>query len=235
MERYRDGEWRATVFRDMVLADIRRLASVRPVRVLDIGCGKGFDDSPQLQAELAAACDRYDGVEPDTEIVPSPVVREAYRCGFEEAPIEPGSIDVACSVMVLEHLERPAVFWDKLREVLADGGVFWGFTIDARHPFAHASTLMKRLGVKEWYLNRLHGTTDDGRYENYPVHYRSNRPRDVHRLAAGFASVECVNFHRMGQLDYYLPRGLRWAGRLADRMVVASGAPGNIMAVRAEK
>ncbi|MGL4513322.1 MAG: class I SAM-dependent methyltransferase [Lacipirellulaceae bacterium] len=235
VERYRAGEWRAPVFRDMVLADVLRLRDRSPVRMLDIGCGRGFDDSPELQRELASHCAAYDGVEPDAQMPLSEVFRNAHRTLFEQARIDPDSYDVACSVMVLEHLETPQAFWDKLHAVLAPGGVFWGFTIDARHQFARVSALMKRTGIKEWYLNRVVGGTDEGRYENYPVHYRSNRPLELKTLARRFSSVECVNFHRVGQLDYYLPRPLRWAGRLADRGIAAGGLPGCIMAVRVVK
>ena len=41
--RYRKGEWRSTIFRDMILTEAR--AQQPFPTFLDIGCGTGFDDS----------------------------------------------------------------------------------------------------------------------------------------------------------------------------------------------
>jgi hypothetical protein len=49
-ERFQTGEWRGYIFRDLILSEIQRYASPT---VLDIGCGRGFDDSQELQRELA--------------------------------------------------------------------------------------------------------------------------------------------------------------------------------------
>lgn len=235
VERYRRGEWRAPVFCDMILADMRRLAPPRSLTLLDIGCGRGFDDDMPLQAKLAAEAGRYVGVEPDGGIEPNPIFQSLHHCLFEEAPIEPSSIDVAFAVMVLEHLESPDRFWSRLHEALRDGAVFWGFTIDSRHWFSKASSLTGRLGIKDWYLNRLHGKKGEERYENYPVYYRCNTPEQVERSAVGFRSMTFLNFHRVGQLDYYIPGPLRWIGRRLDRVVLDRGLPGSVMAVRVVK
>lgn len=235
LERYQAGEWRASIFCDMILRDMGELGASRSLTLLDIGCGKGFDDDRRLQARIAAESGRYLGVEPDANIAAGDVFQHLYHCRFEEASIEPSTVDVAFAVMVLEHLESPEEFWSRLHNVLRDGGVFWGFTIDSRHWFAKMSTLMKTLGLKEWYLNRLHGMRGQGRYENYPVHYRSNTPDQIQRWTRDFRSSTILNFHRIGQLDYYLPKSLRWLGRRLDRYLLRRGLPGSIMAVRVVK
>jgi len=230
------GEWRAPIFRDMVLADLRRLGREgRGPTVLDIGCGRGFDDEPGLQRSLAVESGAYLGVEPDAGIGPDPAIDRLFACPFEEAPIEPGSVDLAFCVMVLEHLERPEAFWAKLREVLRDGGVFWGFTIDSRHWFARASALLKRLSVKDHYLSALHRGGDVEPYENYPVFYRSNTPEAVARLAADFRLVRAENLHGPGQLDYYLPAPLRPIARWVEGLRRRRGRPGTLLAIRAVK
>ncbi|MDX2036627.1 MAG: class I SAM-dependent methyltransferase [Isosphaeraceae bacterium] len=235
LERYRAGEWRAPIFHDMVASDLRRLAAEREVTLLDIGCGRGFDDEPKFQTQLAPFAKRYIGVEPDAEMAANPVITEVHHTIYEDAPLAPGSIDLAYSVMVLEHVAAPEVFWNKLHGDLSDGGVFWGFTIDARNLFAHLSMLTKTLRIKDWYLDRLHGSKGEERYENYPVHYRSNRPKEIERHAAAFRSLSLVNFHRVGQLDFYLPAPLRPIGRGIDRFIQWRKLPGSIMAIRAEK
>lgn len=235
VERYQRGEWRAPLFTDIILAEMRRLGPCGSLTTLDIGCGKGFDDDTRLQAKIAAESGRYLGVEPDQSIAPNPIFQHLYHCRFEEAPIEPGSVDIAFAVMVLEHLEFPDRFWSQLHNVLRHGGVFWGFTMDSRHWFSKASSLTKRLGIKDWYLNWLHGRKGDERYENYPVYYRCNTPEQIRRLTHAFRSRICLNFNRIGQLDYYFPRSLRWMGRRVDQYLLSRKLPGHIMVVRVEK
>src|SRR5690349_9389236 len=111
LERYRTATWRGPIWRDMVLKAIAD-APARP-RVLDIGCGLGFDDDLRLQTSIAAAAGSYVGVEPAPEIPLAPYFEEAHRCYFEDAPLAPNSFHVAFAVMVLEHLPDPARFWSK--------------------------------------------------------------------------------------------------------------------------
>jgi SAM-dependent methyltransferase len=232
-DRYQQGEWRAPVFRDMVLDDLQAQGG-RPT-VLDIGCGGGFDGSGPLQRTIADAAGAYIGVEPDPVVTLDDRFTEVHRCLFEDAPLRPGSVDLAFAVMVLEHLAEPERFWAKLQEVLAPGGVFWGFTMDARHWFASASRWFDRLRVKDLYLTWLRGRRGVERYANYPVHYRANRPEQLAAQLEGFGSVECVGFARPGQLDYYLPRLLRPTFAWLDRRAIARGRPGTLLAVRATK
>ena len=168
--RFRNGEWRARVFRDLVLGSILdRTEEGEPVVALDIGCGRGIEDSTSLQASLAEAADRLVGVEPD-EGMEAPACFEAvHRTILEEAPIPAASIHVAYSYFVLEHVESPESFFRALHDVLVPGGVFWGCTMDRRHPFSAASTLLENLGWKDRYLDRLQGTKGEERYENYPT------------------------------------------------------------------
>ncbi|CAN0488568.1 unnamed protein product, partial [Phaeothamnion confervicola] len=50
LTRYRSGEWRAPIFRDLILADAEQ---ENCSTFLDIGCGRGFDDEPAIQQILA--------------------------------------------------------------------------------------------------------------------------------------------------------------------------------------
>jgi SAM-dependent methyltransferase len=233
VERYRRGEWRDRILHDLILEDARRRGG--RLTFLDIGCGRGFDGDVPLQRSLAAAAGHYIGVEPDPEVVPGDYFTHTHRCLFEEAPLAPGSVDVAFAVMVLEHLPCPQRFWDRLHEVLADGGVFWGLTVDGRHWFCRLSLWAERLRLKEGYLNQLLGTRGTERYENYPVYYRSNTPRQLRRLAHRFRSCECINFSRVGQLNGYYPQALHGLANFLDRRAIRRGKPGTLLAVRAVK
>lgn len=232
LDRYRGGEWRAPIFRDMILDDARRLG--RDLTWLDIGCGKGLDDDLALQKSLAAEAGRYIGIEPDRSILVGPHVREVHRCVFEEAPLDRSSVDIAFSSFVLEHVPDPGRFWAKLHDVLVEGGVFWGFTVDSRHYFCALSRLVERLRLKDWYLRCLRRSWGGG-YENYPTYYRANSPWRIGKHTRRFRRVDFIKFHRVGQLDWYLPGLLRRPAHLLDRFVIATGLPGSVLIVRLEK
>ena len=175
------------------------------------------------------------GVEPDPAIAVPEYFDEIHPCLFEHAESAPGSVDVAYSSFVLEHVECPKRFWEKLRTCLAPGGVFWGFTVDARHPFAMSSTLMGLARIKDFYLSRLHGRRGVDRYENYPTFYRANSPRRIARDTNGFAEASALSMHRVGQLDYYVPKSMRSLMRTFERISIRLGLPGSILVVRLEK
>lgn len=235
-QRYMAGEWRAPIFRDMILADAAMLAGESGhLSILDIGCGGGFDSDARLQESISAVADEYIGVEPDVAVDLGPIFSAYHRCCFEDAPLADESIDIAFAVMVLEHFENPRAFWDKVHRVLRKGGVFWGFTVDARHWFVTASAVTGKLGVKDFYLDLLHGRRGVERYENYDVFYRTNTPRQIQAFTRAFTSTTVLNFLRVGQMDFYLPPGFRWLGRWADRAAIGGGRPGNLLAVRVRK
>ncbi len=80
--RYRRGEWRAPIFRDMILADIASFPA--PPAILDIGCGSGFDDDVRMQRPIVNAAGQYVGVDPDAAEGP-----QFHRTLFEDAPLAP--------------------------------------------------------------------------------------------------------------------------------------------------
>jgi len=228
--RYQSAEWRAQIFADIVLDEVANLG--RTCTVLDIGCGAGFDGSRALQEQIAARSAAYIGVEPDVAMTVGPHFTAVHRCLFEAAQIAPASIDVAFGVMVAEHIENPAAFMSRLADVLRDGGVFWAFTIDLRHWSAWSSLLMEKTGLKNLYLNMLHGKRGEDRYHNYPVQYRLNTPRQVRRHAGDFAHAEFISFSRVGAEDYNLPGMLRPMNHVLDHALGFVGAPGSNLAFR---
>jgi len=232
--RYRSGEWRDRIFRDMVLADARRLGP--SPTILDIGCGEGLDGSVLLQRSVAEAAGRFIGIEPDPAVTLGDHFTESHRCPFEAAPLAAGSIDLAYSVMVLEHLPTPQAFWDKLFEVLADGGVFWGLTVDARHFFSGLSLWADRLRIKNFYMDLVLGRiSESGRYKNYPTYYRTNTPDQIGRFTGAFHSSEFISFSRIGQWGSYLPKSLRGIADAIDKRSIRKRRPGTLLAVRVVK
>jgi SAM-dependent methyltransferase len=233
LERYRRGEWRAPIVHDLIAGDIR---SAGPsATVLDIGCGRGFDDELSLQKSLAALANRYIGVEPDTEVALATEFSEVYRCAFEQAPIKAGSIDVAFAIMVLEHVADAQLFLAKVHQILKPGGVFWGMTVDRRSLFAKASYWLERLQGKELYMRWLMGRRGEERYLNYPVFYRCNSPAQIERHAGSFARREIINFARIGQHRPIVPSWLHGLSDRLDRWVIDHDKPGTLLLLRLVK
>ena len=150
--RYTAGEYRSAAFADVLLDEMANLGGA--LTVLDIGCGGGFDGDMPLQRRIGAAASRFIGVEPADDITPDPCFHEVHRCLLEQAPIVPGSVDLAYAVMVAEHVADPAAFMASVARVLRPGGVFWAFTIDARHWSAWASLVLERARLKGRYRSR---------------------------------------------------------------------------------
>lgn len=235
-DRFFFGEWRATIFHDLILKDIECLKQKKnDMSLLDIGCGGGFDNDPLLQRSLSQAAVKYVGIEPNLQIPLQNIFTKVYQSSFEDSAIEAGSIDIAFSVMVLEHIRKPDVFWKKIHFVLKNGGVFWGFTMDARHPFAIFSNIMEKIHIKDWYLTSLHGDKGKNRYENYKVYYKTNSPNEIVKFTKSFSKIEFLDFFKIGQLDFYFPEPLKWIGRSYDKISRVLKWPNSMMIVRLEK
>jgi SAM-dependent methyltransferase len=232
IERFQSGAWRAPIFRDMVLHDVK--ACGPSASVLDIGCGRGFDDEPRLQEEISSCSARYIGIEPDVSILAPPACDEYHACQLEDARIAAQSIDVAFAVFVIEHIEEPARFFAAAHSILRPGGVFWGFTVDARSAYAKVSSAVQALTIKDRYLNFLFGARER-RHKNYPTYYAANTPARVATVANKFARVEAISLHHVGILDPVLPKLVCPLFRALDCATLTYGWPGANLAIRLVK
>ena len=238
--RFRAGEPRAYILVDLIKSTLKEFAerdSHQSINVLDIGCGKGIDDcGGSLQQELRTHFSgKYIGVEPDTAVTPNACFDEIHATFLEDAKIPSGSIQIAYSNFVLEHIPNPKPFWDKLYDVLDDGGVFWGLTIDGRHPFSIVSNTMDRLHIKDIYLNTIRGKRGTERYNNYPAYYRANTPSQVIKHIPQFKSAKFISLNKVGMLGPYFPKFLRPLVGLSEQLTMACRLPGIQFLMRIEK
>lgn len=229
------SQGKAEFFSSLILDEL----ALRPTglaTVLDIGCGGGFHDRPDLQQLIGTKASRFIGVEPDKTAAFIDSFDIIYPSSLEDAPIEPNSVDVAYAVMVLEHVTDPKHFFAKVEQVLAPGGVFFGFTVDANHWFRKASVGMENLGVKEAYLDLIRGKRGENtRYENFPTAYLCNTDKQLKHLLEPRFKVSTLSLHKIGQLDYYFPSFLRPFSRLVDRATMAVTTSGSTLVVHAKK
>jgi ubiquinone/menaquinone biosynthesis C-methylase UbiE len=119
-------------------AIVDRLATDRPQRILDWGCGWGqmthllrergldvtaFDYRPEQPQEGWRPLERYPDVE--AYISHDPV----------KLPFEDDSFDAVLSLGVLEHVARPGDSLDELRRVLRPGGTLYVFKLPNRYSY----------------------------------------------------------------------------------------------------
>jgi SAM-dependent methyltransferase len=230
LRRYQAGEWRGSLFADIILRELSGRDG--SCTVVDIGCGGGFDGSKELQEKIAARSGEYVGIEPDEAAELGAYFSRVHRTTLERAPIEEASVDLAFCVMVVEHVSDPAAFMAKVSHILRRGGVFWAFTIDLRHWSAWCSLLLERLSAKGRYLDALHGPRGLERYNNYPVQYRLNTPKQVESVGGGFTNIDFLPLMKVGAEDYNLPPILRPLNHALDRALSFVGAPGSNLAFR---
>ncbi len=122
--------------------------------VVDIGCGGGL-----FAEELARMGARVIGVDPSTpslDTARSHAVAAGltidYRAGVgEKLPLESGSVDIACCVDVLEHVNDLDAVISETARVLRAGGVFVFDTINR----TRTSRLVVIKVLQEWRLTAL--------------------------------------------------------------------------------
>lgn len=237
LARLRTKEWRTPIFFEIVSREIGTRSGARRPTVLDIGCGLGFDTEVRYQQALSTQAGRFIGIEPDPAIEPPKFFSEVYQTTLEEAPIAPGSVDVAYAVMVLEHVADPAAFWSRLHEILAPGGVFVAFSVNGAHWFAPIARFMSIIKLKSKYLDLLRGKRGTGseRYDDYPVYYRTNTARQIRRHARQFRAIRVDLFGATGNVASYAPSRLQPAVRAVDSLAYRLLGQSINIAIRAER
>jgi SAM-dependent methyltransferase len=238
--RFRNGENRADIFCELITNTIKQQQSDRSgqdINVLDIGCGSGIDNCGGIRQQKIrdSFSGRFIGIEPDESMKLLDSFDETHRTFLEDSGVQSNSVHVAYSNFVLEHIPNPKPFWEKLYDVMDDGGVFWGFTIDARHPFSLVSSTMDQLKVKDMYLTMVRGRRGEDRYNNYPAYYRANSPRQVIKHCHMFKSAKFCSLNKVGMLAPYFPGFLKPLANLSERVSMALRMPGIQFLVRLEK
>jgi 2-polyprenyl-3-methyl-5-hydroxy-6-metoxy-1,4-benzoquinol methylase len=197
-ERYnfRNVSSRDRLFVRLLLKEIQ--GRDKPVHALDIGCGTGISTGPQNTTLLRALANEVDelwGIEPDTAIQPDHGLFTNFQHALlEEADLPENHFDLAYSFMVMEHVADPESFLKAVYRFLKPGGVYLYVTPNGHHYFTRIAGTLKKLKLDELILRLLRGKTVEDYH--YPVQYRCNRHKDIHRLGttSGFMppQIACV-------------------------------------------
>ena len=173
--------------------------------VAEVGCGRGApvrDEPGGAWQDLRGPGRTVIGIDIDPVGSDNPVVDEFRLIGADGSwPLDDGSVDLAVSDFVLEHVDDPHAFVAELTRVLRPGGVFVARTVSRFSPLSLVARVVP---------NRLHprvvGVLQPGRQEHdvFPTEYKMNSRR---ALASLFdPSFEWAAASRTG-LEQYL---LRW-------------------------
>lgn len=133
---------------DTLLAVVRRHAPVKTggkLRVLDVGCFNGA-----MLKYFGDEFDRY-GVEPGKEPAAMAGTRGVQMLAdtIEQVEGHEDYFDVILSIDVLEHINDPIAFFQKVSRLLKPGGIFIGMTGDTDAPS------FRLQGSLYWYVSKL--------------------------------------------------------------------------------
>ena len=228
---FRNVSERRRVFSNLIVADLKQRQTPT---VLDIGCGAGMARESDWQWAIKPHVSRYVGLEPDPNMVPDEgLFDETQNALMEDANLEPNSIDIAYSWMVMEHVAEPESFCKTLYDALKPGGTYYFSTPNIRHYFTFTAQFLKNLKIDEAVLSVIRKQDDLDEY-HYPVQYKFNSESQIAKIAdaVGFEAPQFAYVEVEGPINYFpgptkpLFHLLAWKRskfQVADRLLTMMG------------
>ena len=195
------------VFARVVIKQCQKLPS--PVRVLDVGCGRGIGRRPEYQWAIRSHADEFWGLDPDSTRTPTDGLFDSHEhATMETADLPSDSFDVSYSYMVMEHVADPWPFMQAMMDCLKPGGAYLFITPNKRHYFTRIAAALHALHLDEAVLRMIKRVSVEDYH--YPVQYRFNDERRIDACAQelGFEKPEYAYVESDGPKGY-LPGPLR--------------------------
>ncbi len=199
---FRNISDRRRVFTNLIVQELKSRANPT---VLDIGCGCGMARENSWQWAIRPYAGTYLGIEPDPNMVPAQGLYDQTQTAvMETSRLPENSVDVAYSWMVMEHVENPVAFCEKLYSVLKPGGVYFYSTPNIKHYFTFVAKFLKQLKIDEMVLNMIRKQEQVEDY-HYPVQYKFNDERTVAEVAnqVGFDQPQFAYVEVEGPINYF--------------------------------
>jgi SAM-dependent methyltransferase len=209
---------------DGTVAFLTRVHALTPPDgvVLDVGCGRG-EGTEDLSAYRARLCDlrapkrRVIGIDVDSAARDNPIVDEFRLMAIGAPwPVDSGTVDLAISRSVIEHVDDVPHFFSELARVLRPGGIL----------AAHTTNVLSYPGIASRLMpNRLHARVisiaQPGREERdiFPTVYRCNTVWKL-RAAIKTAGLDGVVYGIEAEPSYLQFSMIAYAaGVLAHRII----------------
>ncbi len=150
---------------------------------LDLGCGSGILVK-QLKGEVAAAIgiDEVDtGFKNFSDL-------NLIQGSLYHLPVKGGRVDLAISLWVFEHLEKPGTAVAEIQRILKPQGIVFVLAPNLLNPLILLSKIFP-LRFKQWMLHRLNGIRKETVLKTY---FHANTEQELDRIfqGAGFKKVE---------------------------------------------
>lgn len=133
--------------------------------VLDVGAGAGDRNRYDFKGRVRQML----GTDLDPRVLENPLLDEGRICDGKTLPFDPGSVDLAFSIYVHEHIAAPREFTGEIFRVLRPGGKYFALSPNKFHyvPFIAGLT---PTAFHKW-VNRKRGRPDE---DTFPTYYRLN-------------------------------------------------------------
>jgi SAM-dependent methyltransferase len=153
--------------------------------VLDVGCGRGnaaerLESNPWEKCRLLKGrCKHVIGIDVGPAGQGNPLIDEFRRIEGDTWPVETASVDLLVSDAVLEHVEKPEIFFAECSRVLKPGGY-----LCLRTPNRWSYVSMVASVVPNAFHAKVVSWVQPGRQalDVFPTYYRANTKRAVRRL-----------------------------------------------------
>jgi SAM-dependent methyltransferase len=176
-----------------------------PVRVLDVGCGRGLGRAVDYQWAIRDRADEFWGIEPDASVEPPEGLFDHFQHALmETAELPTAAFDVVYSSMVMEHVRDPDQFMEAVHRSLKPGGVYLFATPNAKSLVPWLTRTLHQLRLDERALRLVKRQQAVAEY-HYPVQFRFNTPAaiDAYAQRIGFAAPEYVFIEGSGSRAYF--------------------------------
>ena len=124
--------------------EISKIKSDRPLKVLDVGCGKGDflkyikERNPELELY---GIDLSSNECPGIKFIKGDILKDNFSMKF----------DIITNLAVIEHLNSPQLFIKKIKELLLPGGLLFTVTDNDYSMFYRIARLLKKVGMNAAY------------------------------------------------------------------------------------
>lgn len=152
-------------------------------QVLDVGAGAGEENPYALKGRVG----RLIGIDMDPRVGKNPLLTAGLVGDCGTLPFKDNSFDLAFSIYVLEHIERPSTLVAEMRRVLRPGGLFVALTPSKFH-YVSMIAACTPTWFHKW-INRRRGRKEQ---DTFPTQYKLNSRGAIERHfgGQGFETVE---------------------------------------------